>query len=209
MTVKPKPLLRRGSMPLSRILDVGDLKDTPLEVTIEADADERQAVASEAGLQSIDRLAATLVVRRRPGDLIDVTGEVDALVAETCVVSLEPFEQQLRAPVSLSFAPLAHAEAPPPRGRSKRGNPPIEAAPRSTSPRTISVEGPDGGEDEPDPLVDGRIDLGAVAVEFMNLARNPYPKKPDVHFPDVVANDDEEEEPTALALALGRLKDRS
>ena len=37
-------------------------------------------------------------------------------------------------------------------------------------------------EDAPDPLVDGKIDLGAVTSEFLTLALDPYPRKPGVAF---------------------------
>ena len=37
-------------------------------------------------------------------------------------------------------------------------------------------------EDAPDPLVDGRIDLGAIASEFLTLSLDPYPRKPGVAF---------------------------
>ena len=35
-------------------------------------------------------------------------------------------------------------------------------------------------EDAPDPIVDGKIDLGALAAEFMILGLDPYPRKPGV-----------------------------
>jgi len=38
------------------------------------------------------------------------------------------------------------------------------------------------GEDAPDPIVDGKIDLGALAVEFMALGLDPYPRKPGAEF---------------------------
>jgi pimeloyl-ACP methyl ester carboxylesterase len=38
------------------------------------------------------------------------------------------------------------------------------------------------GEDEPDPIIDGAVDLGGLAVEFMILALDPYPRKPGVEF---------------------------
>jgi uncharacterized metal-binding protein YceD (DUF177 family) len=47
-------------------------------------------------------------------------------------------------------------------------------------------------EDAPDPLVDGRIDLGAIASEFLTLALDPYPRKPGVAFePPADAEDPE------------------
>ena len=37
-------------------------------------------------------------------------------------------------------------------------------------------------DDEPDPIVDGKIDLGALAAEFFALGLDPYPRKPGVAF---------------------------
>ena len=37
-------------------------------------------------------------------------------------------------------------------------------------------------EDEPDPIIDGKIDLGALAAEFFALGLDPYPRKPGVSF---------------------------
>ena len=48
-----------------------------------------------------------------------------------------------------------------------------------------------GEEDEPDPLIDGKIDLGALAAEFFALGLDPYPRKPGVSFeaPEDAADD--------------------
>ncbi len=63
--------------------------------------------------------------------------------------------------------------------------------------------GPHGEtETEPsEPLHEGRIDLGAVATEFLLLGVNPYPRKPGVEFasPASVAA---EEGPFAALAAL-------
>ena len=37
-------------------------------------------------------------------------------------------------------------------------------------------------EDDPDPVIDGKIDLGALAAEFFALGLDPYPRKPGVEF---------------------------
>jgi hypothetical protein len=36
--------------------------------------------------------------------------------------------------------------------------------------------------DDPEPLVDGKIDLGALATEFLILGLDPYPRKPGAVF---------------------------
>lgn len=38
------------------------------------------------------------------------------------------------------------------------------------------------GEEEPEPLVDGKLDLGALASEFLLLGIDPYPRKPGAEF---------------------------
>ena len=43
--------------------------------------------------------------------------------------------------------------------------------------------------DEPDPLIDGMVDLGALAAEFMGLALDPYPRKPGVEFESTLEDD--------------------
>jgi hypothetical protein len=45
--------------------------------------------------------------------------------------------------------------------------------------------------DEPDEIVDGRIDLGALASEFLTLALDPYPRKPGAAFEPPVDPDDD------------------
>jgi hypothetical protein len=37
-------------------------------------------------------------------------------------------------------------------------------------------------EDELDPIVDGKLDLGALRVDFLALGLDPYPRKPGVEF---------------------------
>ncbi|HEY7384006.1 MAG TPA: DUF177 domain-containing protein [Beijerinckiaceae bacterium] len=58
------------------------------------------------------------------------------------------------------------------------------------------------GEDAPDEIVGGRIDLGALTAEFLSLGLDPYPRKPGVDFA-YQAPDAERDTPFA---ALGKLR---
>ncbi len=49
-------------------------------------------------------------------------------------------------------------------------------------------------EDPPDPIIDGKIDLGALAGEFLALVIDPYPKKPGVSFDEIITETPEERE---------------
>jgi hypothetical protein len=53
-------------------------------------------------------------------------------------------------------------------------------------------------------MVGGRIDLGGVITEFLALALDPYPRKPDVSFQPAI----EEKDPSPFA-ALAALKKNS
>jgi hypothetical protein len=59
-----------------------------------------------------------------------------------------------------------------------------------------------GAPDPPEPLVDGMVDLGKIATEFLILGIDPYPRKPGAAF---VAPPDKETAGKAFA-ALAALK---
>lgn len=145
----------------SRPVRVEALPKDGLTQTIEANPSERAALAALNGLPGIAKLTATFVLRRAGRGGVRVEGTVHAEVTQTCVVSLEPFEATLDEPVDVRFAPAAE-----------------EGAARRAPTETVLLD----AEDAPDPIVDGRIDLGALAAEFLALALDPYPRKPGVAF---------------------------
>jgi hypothetical protein len=166
----------------SRRLDVDEVPPEGLELTISATEAERQAIAARDGLEGLAKLEAQLqVTPSRGGGGLAVTGEMRARITQICVVTLEAFDSEIVEPIDVKFAPapvpviagLSSREARDPRRavrRARRGSVPPP-----------NVAGSDG-EDPPDPIVDGRIDLGALAAEFLALGLDPYPRKPGVAF---------------------------
>ena len=168
--------------PFSRQVKVDALPADGLSQTIEATADERAALAALNHLPAIVSLTASFTARRSGRGGVHVTGDVRAEVTQVCVVSLEPFAATVDEAVDVRFAP---AEA-------------AEAARRVKEDDAEMVEV--GGEDPPDPIVDGKIDLGALAAEFFALGLDPYPRKPGVAFdPPEEAQGGEESAFAALA----------
>jgi uncharacterized metal-binding protein YceD (DUF177 family) len=55
------------------------------------------------------------------------------------------------------------------------------------------------GGDEPEPLLNGTVDLGALATEFLLLGIDPYPRKPGVEFAPPKVKDEGEHPFAALA----------
>lgn len=158
--------------PLTRPVVAATVPVTGIDMTVEPSAEERARMADALDLASVDRLSATYRLRAAAGGVIEVTGELVARVQPVCVVSLEPFVMSLREPVELRFADPA-------------------AAPR----RAPASEEDVSGEDPPDPIENGIIDLGHITTEFLSLALPMYPRKPDAAFdaPDVT------EEPSPFA----------
>jgi uncharacterized metal-binding protein YceD (DUF177 family) len=144
----------------SRPVKVDALPRDGLEQTVEATPPERAAIAEQLGLVDVVDLTATFLMKRA-GKGVRVTGAVHAELTQTCVITLDPFPVTLDEPIDVRFA--RPTEEPP----GRRG----EA-------ETLAMD----GEDPPDPIVDGRIDLGALAVEFLALALDPYPRKPGAEF---------------------------
>lgn len=187
----------------SRPFAVDDVPEAGLDIDVTASPEECAAVARDNDLASVASIVGHFHVARRPGGLFQVTGTVTARVTQTCVVSLEPFESDVVQDVDVDFAPRAPSVEPEGAGRrrdaSRRRAPP--APPPPVKPVSEEMD-----EDAPDPIVNGRIDLGALTEEFLTLGLDLYPRKPGVAFEDVV---DEPEPGRSAFAALERLKDRS
>jgi hypothetical protein len=154
--------------PFARPVRVESVPEGGVEHVVEANEAERRALAALNGLPAIGRLTAKFALSRAGRGIIRVRGEVHAEATQTCIVSLEPFDVVLDEPVDVRFA------SPTGEGASRRRGPPIAEA----EAQAFAFD----DEDEPDPVVDGRIDLGALAAEFMILGLDPYPRKPGVDF---------------------------
>jgi hypothetical protein len=171
---------------LSRPLAVADIPARGLDVGVEADSDERAKIAAEFELEAVLSLKGTYrVTATKKG--AHVVGRVNAVIRQICVVSLDPFEASVDEPVDLAFAQE-------PRRHKSEGSQEAEI--------TVSLE----DEDPPEPIIDGRIDLGAVTLEFLALGLDPYPRKPGVAL---AHEESKEEKPASPFAALANLAGKS
>jgi len=153
-------------------VEVREVPETGLHLELEANETARSAIAKVAQLTWIAKLHASFDVTRR-GAGLHVTGRVTAEVGQTCVVTLEAVTNRIDEDVDLTFLP----GAPEP------------------------VAGGDAEMNAPEALRDGRIDLGAIATEFLVLGIDPYPRKEGAAF-DAPAADDDTPHPFAALAAL-------
>lgn len=165
----------------SRPLQVDQVGTAELVREIEATPAERAALAERLDLISLDLLEAVLRLRRLSSGLIEVNGRFAADVVQSCVVTLAPVAQHCSEEFTMLFG--GRADLPPLREVE------IEAA----------------GADEPEPIVEGRIDLGEAVVQQLAVNLDPYPRAPGARLPDLATEDGPvRENPFA---ALQRLRD--
>ncbi|SDA33377.1 DUF177 domain-containing protein [Sphingomonas sp. NFR15] len=119
-------------------------------VTITAEPAERAALAARFGLLAVDRLEASLSVRREAGG-IAVRGRVAADVVQACTVTDEPIPVTIDETVALLFV------------EERDGGEDDEIELDVGALDTIPYEG-------------GAIDLGEAAAETMALALDPFPR---------------------------------
>jgi hypothetical protein len=151
----PLSKVGRFGAPFCYLLDVAHVSDEGLDIAISANPQERQALADFNKIPKIGHLDAAFHVVTRGEGCFNVSGEVHARITQICVASLDPFESDVVETIDVDFAPQDQIE-------------------------TISVDL--DTEEPPDPIIDGKIDLGALAGEFLALGLDPYPRKPGARF---------------------------
>jgi uncharacterized metal-binding protein YceD (DUF177 family) len=149
--------MARTQQPWNVPIRVDDVPETGRRVELTADEATRNGIAAAAGVNGVTRLEATFDLARHGRSGLHVVGGISATVRQTCVVTLEPLSNEVSESIDLLFAPArAHSGA--------ASQTAAEAA------------------ELPEPIVDGMIDLGAVATEFLILGIDPYPRKPGAVF---------------------------
>jgi hypothetical protein len=167
---------RLSERPWSAPVALHEVPETGRRVELIADERTRAAIAKLAGLRSLPRLEAVFDVSRRGRDGLQVVGRVSATVGQTCVVTLEPIENEVSEEIDLLFAPAA--------------------APADHSGAGVAIDARDG----PEPLTGGAVDLGLLATEFLILGVDPYPRKPGAVLEVSSAGDDSVKPFAALAV---------
>jgi uncharacterized metal-binding protein YceD (DUF177 family) len=169
----------------SRPLALERIASTGTELTIEASAEEREALARRFDIPAVHAFSATFVATpwRRGG--VQVRGEFAAKVEQVSVVTLEPFTSEVGEPVVRYF----QAETGP-----------------GHHPDVLSVESLE--DEEPDVISGGSIDLGEVAAESLALGLDPYPRKPGEVFHDATQQAEEERRQESPFAVLSRLRKR-
>jgi hypothetical protein len=158
---------------------VAQIPDTGMHREIDTNPGERSALADLGGLREVSSADASFDLTPMREGRVHVIGRVKARIGQTCVVTLEPIENDIDEAIDLIFAPP-------------------EQIPALADLVDDAAEIPD----PPEPIVAGMIDLGRLATDALFLGVDPYPRKPGAIFEPPATPADPEDHPFAALKVL-------
>jgi uncharacterized protein DUF177 involved in 23S rRNA accumulation len=162
---------------------VAQIPDTGMHREFEANAGERQALADLGDLRDVLSATASLDVTLMREGRVHVVGRVKARIGQTCVVTLDPIENDIDEAIDLIFAPP-------------------EQIPALADLVDDAAESDAEIPDPPEPIMAGTIDLGRLATDALLLGVDPYPRKPGATFQPPATPPDPEDHPFAALKVL-------
>src|SRR5262249_12427437 len=146
--------------PLSRPIRVDEIKDGA-QGEIDATQSELAVIAKLLELKRLDPLSFTYRLNHAGGGRLRLTGRLTAPASQNCVVFLGPVEATPHVPGEAEFWPAELNEQ-------------LE--------KSADEPGGPGHVDWPEPIVDGKIDLGPFIYETLATSLDPYPRKQGASF---------------------------
>ncbi|MDW8314441.1 MAG: DUF177 domain-containing protein [Rhodovarius sp.] len=128
------------------------------EITLEADAAERAALARRFGLIALDRLEARLQLRPDAAGGVAVSGRLSARLTQACVVTLEPVVQRIEESIAFRILPEGQHPSEDPQAEDE-----------------VESEG-------------GMAELGEVVAQHLSLAIDPYPRAEGAVLPEAATD---------------------
>jgi uncharacterized metal-binding protein YceD (DUF177 family) len=115
-------------------------------------------LATRFALPALDRLTADLRLKRTGAGVIRLSGHMDAVATQSCIVSLAPVAATLAVDFELFFTEDVRA---------------------TEAELTMEYD----QDDPPEPITGGQINLGEVVAEQLGLNLDPYPRAPGATLP--------------------------
>ena len=165
--------------------DIDSMNGAKESVLISPNADEKQRLCQRLGLESIQELKADIQIGHPSGaSAYHIHGHISGEITQNCVVSLEPvvnrvdesFDAWFADPDSaVSIAKVRHEKD------MERGHGEVEMLDE---------------QDDPEAIIDGKIDLGEVVTQFLSLSIDPYPHAEGAAFEGKNDQQDGDDEPS-------------
>lgn len=140
---------------LSRPVCIEDLGLRAFTMDIVPTADELQALAARLKIDSLNALSAHATLNLHKNGDVHLQGVVDARITQTCVITLGPVTNDIHIDFTTLYTPK------------------LEDAPDNEEEEFTDFEGED---DLPEPIQDGKIDVGEAICEQLALEIDPFPR---------------------------------
>lgn len=136
-------------------------------VKMKATAEQCAALAKRIGVAAVKSAQADLdLSSQNGGHVLHVDGHLQAEVTQNCVMTFQPFDTFVEDNFEAWYADYDKAV---PFNRAK-----VEAK--------AKMEGDDiqilDEKEDPEPMVEGKVDIGDLVIQYLSLAINPYPRHP-------------------------------
>ncbi len=143
----------------------------PMTIALELEHNNLPQLCKRLGLHSINDLRADLtLVRNQINKVIHIEGRIQATIEQECVVTMEPVSEQVSDEFEAWFAEPSQAVS-------------FTKAKRERMSLKEQDEQPIIEEfDDPEAVIDGKIDLGELVTQHLSLALNPYPRAESAEF---------------------------
>ena len=162
----------------THICNVSGLSKAPQKLSLEPNEDERKRLAQRLGVVSVDSLVADLSMTQGTGSMIvHIKGHIKAALVQSCVVSLEPVPAAIDETFEAWFADPESAVSLT-KARHER-----ESQSGHSEVKVLDEK------DDPEPIIDDKIDLGELVTQHLSLSIEPYPHAAGVEFENKATKD--------------------
>jgi len=154
------------------LIDQGEIGLQPYRREITAGDVDRKEIAAFLEIPDVESLNATLILQRLPGNkaVIHVEGLLKAAITQSCVITDAPVKARLEDEFEAWFAdPSSFVSF------TKAKNEKASKTPEG------EVQIVDERED-PEPIINGKIDIGDLVVQYLSLALPQYPRAHGVRW---------------------------
>ncbi|MCX8507230.1 MAG: hypothetical protein ORN98_11550 [Alphaproteobacteria bacterium] len=188
-----KPTAPSDAPEFSRLILAEHCRAAALHHQISASPQECAALAARFDLLRLSRFEADLTItRQKSTHLIRVQGKFTAELVQQCVVSLVEIPQNLSGQIETNFcqhSDFAEFFTPAPSASKKSGVAKIGRGKEGFGKIGFGYDGRDKeftaakhaldldfGDDDVEEIIDGKIDLGELAAQYLGLALDPFPR---------------------------------
>ncbi len=154
----------------SYLVDAEDITAEPRTYTFTADERQKIDLCRRLNLLSIESIEANVTVQQVGGGTIHAMGTIAADVVQGCVISLSPVPAHIEDEFEGWFGDKARAVSFA-KARSDR------EAKKAHTEIEILEESID-----PEPIINGKVDLGELATQYLSLSLDPYPHAEGVAY---------------------------